>query len=42
MFALEQKAASTPTGRERPFLEGAGTTLQLFVVASQVRLLPEL
>ena len=42
MFALEQKAASTSIGRERPFLEGAGTTLWLFVVASQVRLLPEL
>lgn len=42
MFALEQKAANTPTGRERPILGGAGTILELFVVASQLRLQPEL
>lgn len=35
-------ALSTPTGQEKSFLEVAGSTLQLFIAASQVRVLLEL
>lgn len=35
-------AVSTPTGMEKSFLEVAGSTLQLFIAASQVRVLLEL